>query len=425
MQMNNPPWPADIATMTRAAQQGDPNAAFDLGLHHAGRAEFHNAREWFDRADAAGHPRAPTELALFALYGCGRAPNAVDAEHLLARADARGDVEAPYRLASLILGNVVLRFDADRCLDHLLRASERGFIPAQRAIAMAWAAQGDTDAASACLAPALAAGDGMAAFLTARLSASADRARALDDFALGQGIGRAAAFGAVPSPRLPQLAPSHWPGRPGVRWLAASTSPATVLKDRPLLAIHDDVFNALECEYIIASAADKVKPSMVFDPATGQRVVHWTRTSSSITMPAHDDDVCLRVMQRRLATLARFPLSHAEPFDILRYQQGQQYGEHWDYLFENGEPARLPANTPGQRARTTFSYLTTVASGGETNFPRLGQRVPAQRGRVVVFDNLMPDGTPDTDTLHAGLPVAAGEKWLATLWLRERAMRAY
>jgi hypothetical protein len=44
---------------------------------------------------------------------------------------------------------------------------------------------------------------------------------------------------------------------------------------------------------------------------------------------------------------------------------------------------------------------------------------------VVLFDNVGPDGRPDADTLHAGLPVERGEKWLGTLWLRERPLRAF
>jgi hypothetical protein len=35
------------------------------------------------------------------------------------------------------------------------------------------------------------------------------------------------------------------------------------------------------------------------------------------------------------------------------------------------------------------------------------------------------DGRPDPDTLHAGVPVERGEKWLATLWLRQRRYRDF
>ena len=43
----------------------------------------------------------------------------------------------------------------------------------------------------------------------------------------------------------------------------------------------------------------------------------------------------------------------------------------------------------------------------------------------MIFDNLLADGSPDADSLHAGLPVQRGEKWLATLWLRPGRYHAY
>jgi hypothetical protein len=74
---------------------------------------------------------------------------------------------------------------------------------------------------------------------------------------------------------------------------------------------------------------------------------------------------------------------------------------------------------------TVFSYLATVEAGGETEFPQLDVRIEPRQGRVVHFMNLLPNGEPDARTLHAGLPVKAGTKWLATLWTRERRYRDY
>ena len=74
---------------------------------------------------------------------------------------------------------------------------------------------------------------------------------------------------------------------------------------------------------------------------------------------------------------------------------------------------------------TVFAYLSDVAEGGATDFPDLGVRVAAKRGRIVHFHNLRADGSGDPRTVHAGMPVVAGEKWLATLWTRVRACRAY
>jgi hypothetical protein len=101
---------------------------------------------------------------------------------------------------------------------------------------------------------------------------------------------------------------------------------------------------------------------------------------------------------------------------------GEEYRPHRDYL---RDPNELVPTARGQRLRTIFCYLTDVAEGGATDFPILGVRIGPRRGSVVMSDNLCADGTPDSDTLHAGMPVVRGRKWLATLWLRERAVRAW
>ena len=69
----------------------------------------------------------------------------------------------------------------------------------------------------------------------------------------------------------------------------------------------------------------------------------------------------------------------------------------------------------GNRTRTICVYLNHVEAGGETVFPRADVSVAPVPGRAVVFDKLFADGQPDLESLHAGLPVTRGEKWLATL----------
>ena len=66
-----------------------------------------------------------------------------------------------------------------------------------------------------------------------------------------------------------------------------------------------------------------------------------------------------------------------------------------------------------------------MESGGGTAFPEANLVVDARMGRAVAFRNTDDAGRPDPDSLHAGTPVLAGEKWLATLWFRERRYRAF
>lgn len=66
-------------------------------------------------------------------------------------------------------------------------------------------------------------------------------------------------------------------------------------------------------------------------------------------------------------------------------------------------------------------WLNDGYEGGETLFQTPGLKVTGRRGDALLFRNTGPDGRPDRSAGHAGLPVTAGEKLIASRWIRERA----
>ena len=63
--------------------------------------------------------------------------------------------------------------------------------------------------------------------------------------------------------------------------------------------------------------------------------------------------------------------------------------------------------------------------GGGTDFPELGFTIPPNKGDVVVFHNTLKE-EPQSNypkihpkSLHAGMPVLSGNKWIVNLWFRE------
>ena len=102
---------------------------------------------------------------------------------------------------------------------------------------------------------------------------------------------------------------------------------------------------------------------------------------------------------------------------ILHYSVGEEFRPHFD---TPDNP-----NSPGfrQRVLTFLISLNDDYQGGETVFPAINGRWKGRRGSALFFWNVEPDGTRDQRTLHAGLPVTRGEKWLLSQWTGPAARR--
>jgi hypothetical protein len=190
----------------------------------------------------------------------------------------------------------------------------------------------------------------------------------------------------------------------------------------PEILVADRLLTDEECRFLIYSGARYLQRSLVVDPATGQPLEMELRTSHDSTFVPSSEDIYLRVLQHRMAELAGLDLSKCEQLVLLRYGIGDQYRPHRDYFAPS--VSRIDAGG-GQRQATVCSYLNGVEAGGGTVFPDVDVTVEPRRGRAVMFRNLRPDGQPDPHSLHAGLPVLAGEKWLASCWIRAHAARTF
>lgn len=187
----------------------------------------------------------------------------------------------------------------------------------------------------------------------------------------------------------------------------------------PRVVVFGNLLSAAECDELIALARGRLRPSSVVNVATGEYDLHPHRTSSGMHFARGENDLIRRI-ESRIAQLLEFPVSHGEPMQILHYPPGAQYRPHHDYF----DPAH-PGNDKvlamgGQRIATLVMYLNDCAAGGATVFPQLGLEVLPQRGAAVYFTYVAASGALEPRLLHGGAPVAAGEKWIATKWLRER-----
>ena len=74
----------------------------------------------------------------------------------------------------------------------------------------------------------------------------------------------------------------------------------------------------------------------------------------------------------------------------------------------------------GQRTWTAMAYLNEPEEGGATRFRTIGKTIRPELGKLIAWNNLLPDGRPNPATLHQGMKVRRGVKYVITKWFRER-----
>lgn len=172
-----------------------------------------------------------------------------------------------------------------------------------------------------------------------------------------------------------------------------------------------------ECDELIALARPRMARSLTVQTRTGGEELNPDRTSNGMFFTRGEHPVVATV-EARIARLVGWPVSHGEGIQVLNYREGAEYKPHYDYFdpSEPGTPTILQRG--GQRVATLVMYLNEPSLGGGTTFPDIGLEVAPQKGHAVFFSYDRPH--PSTRTLHGGAPVLAGEKWVATKWLRQR-----
>ncbi len=124
----------------------------------------------------------------------------------------------------------------------------------------------------------------------------------------------------------------------------------------------------------------------------------------------------VRRIEQRLCEEFGVAPDHLESWQGLRYGRGGKFELHHDAGAFADEPA-------GERVFTFLLYVRSPKQGGQTYFPEFDRLVPATAGRLLAWQNLLPDGSPDPRMRHAATPVHKGTKVALTTWSRQGAIR--
>lgn len=187
---------------------------------------------------------------------------------------------------------------------------------------------------------------------------------------------------------------------------------------KPLITVFDNVLTPAECEELMTRSTAKLQRNTTVDPHSSARIVIKDRTSDG-TFWQKGCDEFISGLDRRMMLLTQHPVAHFEGLQVMRYGPGGEYKAHFDYFPTEQKGAAAHMARGGQRVATLLMYLQPAEEGGETDFPDVGVSVVPKQGSAVYFEYMDADGRYDPLTLHAGMPVVKGTKWIATRWIRQ------
>lgn len=193
------------------------------------------------------------------------------------------------------------------------------------------------------------------------------------------------------------------------------------ISEKPRIYLLKEFLLEKECDHVIRVSRQHMVPSKVIDEKNTGEVADYRRSSRGFFIPTNWNDSVLKGIERRISDLTNIPIENGESLHVLHYDVGGEYQPHFDFFNPKTNGGADNLRRGGQRIATCIMYLNTPEAGGETIFPKANLAVTPKKGDAVLFYNCTPDGIVDPNSFHGGAPVKAGEKWIMTRWIRERA----
>jgi len=140
-----------------------------------------------------------------------------------------------------------------------------------------------------------------------------------------------------------------------------------------------------------------------------------TSTNAWCVNKCEEDPMAQSVMQK-IEHITSIPQVNSENLQLLRYEPGQFYQTHSDYIPYQKE------RQCGVRILTFYMYLNDVEEGGGTSFPALNMTVTPKRGRAVLWPSVLNEqpNEKDSRTVHTAMKVVKGVKYGANAWIHQR-----
>jgi prolyl 4-hydroxylase len=179
-----------------------------------------------------------------------------------------------------------------------------------------------------------------------------------------------------------------------------------------MVTIIDNVLTLNECEHLIKLGSKNFAPA-----GTLGKQIEGYRTADGSWL--REPDEIVEKVKSMVSIMTGNPIENQEEVHIVKYEIGGEFKTHTDYFHQNEEYYSEHIKLGGQRIMTCLFYLNDNFEGGETEFPLKKLKITPRIGRLLLWSNVTPDDNVDYESLHAGLPVISGTKYIAVVWIRE------
>lgn len=207
---------------------------------------------------------------------------------------------------------------------------------------------------------------------------------------------------------------SGWPIEPVIARLVAQPGVQRVPSPKLDLFIRRGFLDDAMCADLIAMIDARRRPSTVSD-YNGDAAF---RTSETCDLDSADPLVAR--LDAMLHAFIGLDPAHGEPVQGQRYAVGQEFKAHTDYFEPSGVDFHRFCSESGNRTWTVMVYLNEPYAGGATRFKAIDKTVQPETGKLLAWSNLRANGTANAATLHHGMKVRSGTKYVVTKWFRER-----
>ena len=168
------------------------------------------------------------------------------------------------------------------------------------------------------------------------------------------------------------------------------------------------------CKFFCDLIEIERRPSTIADP-NGD---HYFRTSETCDLDHTIPEVAQ--LDALLSAWSGIDPAYGEPLQGQRYAVGQEFKGHTDYFEPDGVDFAKFCSVAGNRTWTAMIYLNEPEAGGATRFKVIDKIVKPETGKLLAWNNRRADGSLNPATLHHGMKVRKGFKYVITKWYRER-----